>query len=309
MLIVSEDVKDYLKQRIEEEKTTSFPKTILLDVISHCNLRCSMCYHKDMKRKPGIMPWDLYKKCIDEIAEKRPDSRVWLVAFGEPFILKDMPERIKYAKDKGLTDIVLNSNGTLINYDNAKAVIQAGLDAVYIGVDATSLDVYEQIRVNPAGASLQRTIDNILEYKKALDEFGNPSQKLFVQFVVMSINEHQKDDFIAFWKEKGVNVKVRPMISWAGKMEFNNLVQQIDRLPCKWMFTDLTVTYDGKIPYCANDQEYERCVADISDKPIEKIWNNELKKWRMIHLESRWNELPDFCKKCLDWQSGYANYI
>jgi hypothetical protein len=31
-----------------------FPKVILIDTISYCNLRCSMCVHKDMTRKKEL---------------------------------------------------------------------------------------------------------------------------------------------------------------------------------------------------------------------------------------------------------------
>jgi hypothetical protein len=32
-----------------------FPKVVLIDTISYCNLKCSMCVHKDMKRKKGTL--------------------------------------------------------------------------------------------------------------------------------------------------------------------------------------------------------------------------------------------------------------
>ena len=310
MLKVDDSAKNYLEKRIDDEKCATFPGTVLLDLVSYCNLKCSMCTHKDMKRKPGIMSWELYKKCIDEIAEKRPDCRVWLVAYGDPFILKDMPARIKYAKDKGLLDTVLNTNGTLMNYENAKACVQAGLDFIYVGIDATTQEVYEQLRVSvsPSQHQLKDTIDNVMAYKRALDEFGNGSQKLFVQFVVMNVNEHQKDDFISFWNERGVNVKTRPMVSWNNRVEAPNLKQQIDRLPCKWIYTDLLIGYDGKTAFCTCDLEFENYVAEMGESSIEEIWNTVYSKYRTIHSEKKWNELPDFCQSCLDWQSGYAIY-
>ena len=311
MLKIDDSTKTYLIKRIEEEKQAAFPKTILLDLVSYCNLKCSMCVHKEMKRKPGIMSWELYKKCIDEISEKRPESRVWLVAYGDPFILKDMPERIKYAKDKGLRDVVLNTNGTLMNYENAKQYVKAGLDCIYVGIDATTQEIYELLRVSsPPQLQLNDTVENVLAYKRALDEYGNGNQKVFTQFVVMDINKHQKDDFVKFWKKRGINVKIRPMISWAGKIETPNVKQQIDRLPCKWIYTDFMISCNGKVAYCTCDIEFECSLADITDKEtsIEEIWNTALKKNRTLHWERKWNDLPDFCKSCLDWQGGYAIY-
>ena len=310
MLEIDNNTKAYLQNRVAKEDGSTFPGTILLDTISYCNLRCTMCYRSMINIETSIMPIDLYKRYIDEIAEKRPSCRVWLVAIGEPFILKDLAERVSYAKNKGLTDVVLNSNGTLLTYENSKAVIEAGLDVVYIGIDAATQETYEKIRYSPTGpTSLQKTTEGVLAYKRALNDHGNGKQELFVQFVVMDSNEHQKDDFIAFWKSKDVNVKIRPLSSWAGKLEIEGRVQQIDRLPCKWMMTDLTILSDGRIPYCANVQEDDQCVATMTpNTTIEEIWT-ELEAYRRVHKTHSWNELPTFCRDCLDWQAGYAQYV
>ena len=70
------------------EDAGDFPKVVLIDTISYCNLRCSMCVHSEMPRKKGIMSWNIFKKIIDEIAETDKNIRVWMVFFGEALILK-----------------------------------------------------------------------------------------------------------------------------------------------------------------------------------------------------------------------------
>src|SRR3989304_407613 len=97
------------KRQVEEERLEDagdFPKVILVDTISYCNLKCSMCVHKEMTRKKGIMPWGLFTKIIDEIAETDKNTRVWMVFFGEALILKKRKpsifDMIAYAKGKGL---------------------------------------------------------------------------------------------------------------------------------------------------------------------------------------------------------------
>lgn len=64
-----------------------FPKVVLIDTISYCNLKCSMCFYRNMKRKKGIMSWDLFTKIIDEIADVDKNVRVWMVFLGEALLL------------------------------------------------------------------------------------------------------------------------------------------------------------------------------------------------------------------------------
>jgi sulfatase maturation enzyme AslB (radical SAM superfamily) len=291
--------------RIPKEEENLFPEVVLIDNVSYCNLKCSMCSHKNLKRKQGFMNINLYKKLIDEIAQKRPQSRIWVTFYGEGLIMKDLDERIKYAKDKGCKDVVLNSNGTLLNYENSKKLVLSGLDALYVGVDAFTQDIYKDLRV---GGNLETTVEGVLSYKKALDEYGNGNQKLFVQFVVMDSNQQQLDEFLKFWNGHGINVKVRPKVSWAGKVEANNLQRGLERLPCFWQMNTISITDIGKIPYCTCDLDCEEPLGDANENTIEELWNGPLKELRRLQYKGEWDKLTKTCRECLDWQSAYSEY-
>lgn len=296
-------IANKIKARIPKE--SFFPKTILIDTISFCNLKCSMCPHKDMKRKPGIMSWNIYKKIIDEIAEKQPDTQIWITFFGEGMILKDLPERIEYAKMKGLTNILFNTNGNLMNPEYSKRLIKSGLNGLYVGIDAFNEESYEQIRVK---GNLKKVTNGVLEYKSLLDEYGKENQKVVVQFVEMEKNKSEIDAFIQFWNSHNIQCKVRPMVSWAGKVDVVNLKEDMERLPCYWAMNTLNIIDTGRVALCSVDLECQEQMGDITLNTIEEIWNTSLKDFRKKHREKQWDFLPDMCKNCEDWQSGYAVY-
>lgn len=301
-----EELKKKLLVRLKDEATNYFPDTVLIDTVSYCNLQCSMCPHSKMTRKKGIMDWDLYRKIINETAVKKPEARVWITFFGEGLILKDLPERISYAKEKGLKDVVFNTNGNLLNYENAKKMILAGLDAIYVGVDAFREDTYSRLRV---GGNLKRVVKGVLEYKKALDVFGSDDQKIFVQFVEMADNKNELNDFTAFWNSRGIPVKIRPKVSWAGKVPAENLKDYTERLPCNWAMNTINIADNGLVCLCAVDLNCENVMGDINRNSISEIWNGTLKRFRLNHLNGEWAKLPEMCRKCRDWQSSYAEYI
>lgn len=290
-------------------ESVGFPDVILIDNTSICNLKCSMCDHVNIKnyRKMENMSNELYTKIIDEIAEENPTARVWQIFYGDPFVLKEMPERIKYAKDKGLTDVVLNSNGVLMSADKAEAVIKAGLDAIYVGIDAATEETYNQIRV---GGNFQKAVNNVLKYRDILAEHGNPNQKLFVQYVVSDVNEHETDSFREFWKQQGVNVKIRPRVSWAGLIEAKNLQpnENVNRKPCYWLMKTINICTDGRVAFCSVDPHCRVPSGNIMTNTIKEVWAGDLKVYRDMHNEGRFNELPQMCRECKDWQSAYAEY-
>lgn len=300
-----EDAAAKLAERIPKEE--DFPRVVLIDTISYCNLKCSMCSHRDMKRKPGIMSWDLYKKIIDEIARERPEATIWITFFGEGGILKDLPEKIQYAKEQGLTDIRLNSNGCLINKEYGRRLIEAGLDKLLVGIDAFLPETYTQIRV---GGRLEEVVENVLSYKHMLSELGrDKEQEVITQFVEMDTNKAEEQDFIQFWNGYGVRCKIRPMISWAGSVKASNLRDDMERLPCYWAMNTINITDQGTVALCSVDLNCQVPMGDINQRSIKEIWNHELYEFRTKHREARWNMLPELCRECNDWQSGYADYL
>lgn len=295
--------------RIDE--AADFPKVVLLDNTSACNLRCSMCDHKNINsyRKIQMMDIHLYKKIIDEISVENPNARIWEIFFGDPFLCRDMPERIRYAKDKGCTDVVLNTNGVLMTAEKSRQYIEAGLDAIYVGIDAAKEETYDRIRI---GGNFEQAVQNVLGYRDLLKLVGKPTQKLFVQFVVSEFNEEEIEEFNAFWTAEGVNVKVRPKISWAGLVSADNLRDNADleRRPCYWLMQTMNICADGRVALCSVDLHCRVPSGDVTQHSLKTVWQTGiLRDYRKMHLTGRYEDLPEMCRECSDWQSAYADYI
>ena len=53
---------------------------------------------------------------------------------------------IEYAKSKGVLDVMLHTNGTVMDEKLAQSVIESGLDRI-IFLDSISKEIYEKIRL------------------------------------------------------------------------------------------------------------------------------------------------------------------
>ena len=287
-----------------------FPKVVLIDTISFCNLRCSMCVHKKMKRKKGVMPLRIFTKIIDEITDIDKNVRVWMVFFGEALLLKRFKpgifDMVSYAKNKGLKDVVLNTNANLMDKDTSRKLIDSGLDAIYIGIDALKESTYVKLRV---GGDYKKVIQNTLDLLALKKELHINKPDVFVQFVEMNINSIEKKDFIDFWNKKGAIVKVRPKVSWAGLIDMPNLIPgNHDRYPCYWAMQTMSITDAGKVVTCAVDLDARFVAGDINKNSLKEIWNGPLKDLRLLHYSGRYNDLPDNCRGCVDWQFARADF-
>ncbi len=294
-------VKD--EKRLSEAK--DFPNSVLIDTISFCNLRCSMCGHKNMKRKPAKMEEGLVYKILDEIAEKKPETRVWMTYFGEALILKDkLIEYIRYAKDKGLKDVVFNSNGQLLTKEMSRKLLEAGLDGIYVGIDAFSEETYKKLRV---GGKYDKVVANVSTFLEMEKRMNIKPTRMYVQFVEMNENRHEIEPFTDYWSEKGAIVKIRPMVSWAGAITASNLDPKMERFPCYWVMQNISITTTGDVALCAIDIERAFYGGSVQERSIEDVWKNgPLSEIRQMHLKGGWERLPFLCRECLDWQSACA---
>lgn len=293
--------------------TGSFPNVVLIDTCSYCNLRCSMCPHKTMTRKPGLMKPALFGKIVDEIAERNKDATVWLVFFGEALIRKvgisknwhlSIFEMVKYAKSVGLTNVVLNSNGVLLDDYSSRRLIESGLDSIFIGIDAASEETYNKLRV---GGNYSKVIENVHNFLVLKQDLGVTKPEIVVQFVEMEENKHEIETFKQFWLSKEVTVKVRPQVSWAGKITAPNLTRT-NRWPCHWAMQTMSITDQGKVVLCAVDLDAQYVVGDVNDQSMSEIWNGPLAELRDLHQKGLFHQLPKPCRDCKDWQAARSEH-
>ena len=291
-------------------KELDFPNVVLVDTISYCNLRCSMCSHKDMTRKKGRMSWKLFKKIVDEIAEEDKNTRVWLVFFGEALLLKKTKpsifDMVTYCKSIGLNHVILNSNGCLLDKESSEKLIDAGLDAIYIGIDGFSEETYNKLRVGGNYKQVVQNVLDLLEVKKA----KNSDIDIQVQFVEMPENEGEKDDFIKFWTSEGVNVKIRKKLSWAGLIESKTVEEMnVDRHACYWIMNSMSITDTGKVTTCAADPNARYVAGDVTKQTVKEVWKGGLKDLRDLHRNEEWDKLPYPCNECKDWKVSYKDEL
>ena len=128
-----------------------FPLHIALSVAYVCNSKCVHCVYiknpelRDRMIAKGyaFMPFAIFKKIADEAGKY--NSFIRLSGGGEPLLHKDLLKMVKYGKNKGAR-IGLITNGMLLNKKAAESLLESGIDAIEISVDAASKKLYSTIR-------------------------------------------------------------------------------------------------------------------------------------------------------------------
>ncbi len=280
----------------------TFPSRFAVEVCADCNLACVMCHHPSMRRPKGKMPFELWKRCADQIAEVSPATQCWFSFCGEPLL---EPQRLfrmlEFGKSVGLRSLNVNTNGMLLRPELAEPIMDTGVDLIVIGIDAHSSETYERIRVHGDRDELYGNVKHLLAARAARDR----GPEIQVQFIEMDENGHELEAFSDYWVARGAVVKVRKKLSWGGQFDTPLQIPTEDRIPCPWALTMMHVFWDGRVPRCPGDTEGEDGVGNAWDESLTVLWER-LGHYREKHLGRRFDELPQRCQDCKDWMVGVA---
>ena len=119
------------------------PVCLYLETTNRCNLLCTTCPRTyEELEPPADMSWELFTSIVDQIPNLQ---RAVLHGVGEPMLVKSLPKMVRYLKERG-SYVLFNTNGTVLNERNGRALIEAGLDELRVSLDAANAKSYRAIR-------------------------------------------------------------------------------------------------------------------------------------------------------------------
>jgi radical SAM protein with 4Fe4S-binding SPASM domain len=291
-------------------KEHSFPPQLVIENTSYCNLKCIHCSHRELIRPHRHMKRELWNKIVEEVGRVAPDTEIWPTFYGESLILgHELWDRIDYADKVGCRNIVLNSNGTLLDRkDNIENILKSPLKRFIVSLDGLSPETFELIR---AKAKWEKVYPFVEELCKRRLERKQTYPTITAQFSMMEQNIHEVDEYRKFWQERGAEVKVRPMLEWtrSGSVRTDTIDLNGDmRIACPWGNNTMAIHQDGRVVACAVDYEGKFDAGNASDKSVQELWGVLGDRLRKKHKEHDWQNIPDICKGCGDWQVAGAEY-
>lgn len=288
--------------RMYFELVEEFPYEYYIELTNNCNLKCLMCARTEMTRPMGVMKMNLYRKIIDEIAEKQPYAFIHYYGIGESMVDKSVFKKLEYSVSKGLRNGLLFTNGQLLlTRDNYKRLAEVGISNIGVDLDGFQPETYEKIRV---GGSFEKTKLGIEKlYAHVRDNKLRTRVELAYQ-VVPGINEADLAPFVAWCNQNGYEYKLVTMHDWAGlredvgKTEVEGLREMhhtLRRNPCPFLWNGFTISWDGRVALCFHDADLRESFGDLSHVSIEEAWQGAHRAKRRAHVAGR---IEGVCAGC-----------
>lgn len=223
------------------------------------------------------MSLDIFKKIIDEASAHQCPS-ISLMVNDEPLLVKDLDRRVAYAAEKGIMDIIMTTNGYLLNPEKIDRLIRAGVTRILFSIDAATEETYKKTR--PGKGDFNRVLENI----KAVRDY-KLQHDLTIPFtrascVVSGLNEHETELFLRTFGDLVDSVEFQPfgkyydrnvdLIPRSGERSF------VSDFSCSEPWQKLIVRPNGDVLPCCSFYGYELVLGNMTTDSLYNIYNNEM---------------------------------
>lgn len=285
----------------------AFPNRIGVELTSRCNLKCTFCNRYDMEVSLGNMKDELFKKIVDEMAEHKPIAMVPFFR-GESLLHPHFFELMRYAKDKGIGPIQFTSNGLALTEDRAEKLLDLELDFISFSLDTLDEQLYLKSRLH---GDLAKSMHNVLHFIELCQERRKKSLKtptIQVSTIDTPAYKAGKDAFVKYWRQYADIVRVYVEHDDYGGFRDKEVQKQfagISHRPCRKLFNELVILYDGSIALCCYDWYEKHKIGDVNQQSLAEIWNGKpMEDIRRMSNEGTFT--PDYiCADCEHWKAGY----
>ena len=302
---VGNDYWDYRKQwesATRFEKETPFPTHLDFELNYSCNLRCPMCTWSVETKVTTREDWltlDTFKRIIDDGMPKGLKS-IQLNYVNEPLLRQDMPEFAAYARSKGILDIMLSTNGTMLTEKMGKRLVESGVTRLMISLDAHTQETYDKIRI---GANFEEVKNNVMEFIALRNSLGSALPLVRVSFVRMSLNEHELPKFIEYWEPHvdffAIQEYINPMPEQekARGLAASSGVKTLN-FRCTQPWQRMVIRHDGTVLPCCTFYGAHLVVGNIYKQSVEEIWKgSQMRDLRVMHKDGEYYK-SSVCNDC-----------
>lgn len=297
--------REKLENAVRFQEELEFPVHIDFETIFGCNIRCIMCTHARKgfsSSRKRLMEFGLFKKIIDEGINYNL-SAIGLDQEGEPLLIDNLLEYISYAKNKGIVDIMINTNALLLNKERTEELLHSGLTRIHFSLDAITEKTYNKIRI---GSNFKRVVENILYFCKRKKRLKKELPITRISFVKLKHNEHEINSFIKFWTPYVDAIAIQeynnpfPEFLEGEKLYAKNRIKNTN-FRCTQPWFRVVVLTDGTVlPCCLLGISLKMSMGNVYNDTVYNLWNSDSwRQLRKLHKEERYAE-HKVCKICAE---------
>jgi hypothetical protein len=261
-----------------------------------------------MKRPKGTMSFELYQRIIDQAATSPHVEKVTLTGLGEPLLDRFLARRVRYARQQMAPGVLIDmyTNGNLLRPKVTDELIDAGLDVLYVSLNATSaIQRRETMKLDDYEQTVAYTKYAVEAYNKKAARLKLPATRNRFRVIVKGVATKDlfeigdSDVFEDQWNgdhQKGGNSYLHLEGNWAGAT--GQKMRRVPRHACGRALGQIMVLWTGEVSLCCFDSEGAVILGDLNHQTLRDIYAGQPALGiREAHVNGKRGELP-LCSTC-----------
>lgn len=277
---------------------SEYPLSLEFQISDVCNLRCPFCYRGQDDYMPDVdkfMDFELFKKAIDEVANKVPAVR--FNSSGESVLHPQFLEMIKYAKDRGAVEVSFITNSGAISLDYFEKMLLAGVDWITVSVDG----IYEDYEKNRYPLKFEETFQRLNAMKQIKKKYCTPKPAINVQGIWPMI-EPRIDEYMEKLSQVSDYINYNALIDIPRVKEEKDRSNYEPGFTCGQPFQRMYISLHGEVYGCCSfnaERSSLTSLGSIKDHTVYEIWNGEkyMELRKKCALPGEYQKVA-MCKNC-----------
>lgn len=284
-----------------------YPKQVILEVTSNCNLRCKGCAlhgpQQFTKRHHGFMKEAIWRKAITEIGSWSVEVNLTTHGGGEPLLHPSLKELLLFASGFSNIKTGFLSNAMLLDRNWTDFLLTTGLDWIAFSVDGTDPETHKVVR---KGSDLKVIERNINYFIEAASKTAS-SPQILLNMVQYEEVASQSEEFVKKWLPYVNTVMLSHYRNPPSSKRWPGVPEQKE--PCSLLWSQMVIAWDGRMGLCCEDFDIECCLGQIDEHNLLSIWNGEkINEIRQMHKDGRQKEIY-LCKACDTWADVHVDTV
>lgn len=282
------------------------PRSAKVELTARCDLNCYFCAAQKRPRCRGDMPLHVFKRIASGLRGLGVGD-LGLFYIGESFLYEALPEAVRYAKEFcRYRYVFLTTNGLAATPQRVRECMLAGLDSLKFAFNWAGGEQFEAVTGRSSGEH-RAVLANLKAARRVRDEVQQATgRRCGLYASSLAYDDEQEDRMSGVLDEIYAAVDEHywlPLLGHRGLPGNEDTVGPlpVKRAPCKALFTELQVAFDGHVCACPLDASARFHMGDIGAGTYTGAWHSaHFQALRKAHLSG---ELQGtVCESCIAYE-------
>ena len=219
-----------------------------MELTNRCSTDCLMCPREAITRPEGLMSECIFKAVSEKLIGE--GSLITFSGMGDPLSHPNVFEWICYIREKGV-DVGIVINPASLNREISQKLVKSSPNSITLSFPSLRKSVFEKL-------CPEVSYDDAFKRALELIDLARGNVGLRVTGIITGINSGEQEEYVSFWKERGVGSGMTVCHGRGGNLRAPPGVYELQSFGlesgiCGLFQFHTFVTWEGEVLACCHD--------------------------------------------------------